>query len=225
MSIIFLPSCKIKKRYGYQSEKLKDYLTSRMQVETVGCCKVFCSKVSSSDTAVVICNNCAAIMEESSAASKIEFVWEIIDNDPDFPFPDYHGEEMTIQDCWRAYEKRNVQDAVRSIISKMDIKALELEENYERTSFCGADLLEPCTEIEKRFAPVRYAVDGADMYHPVSEEEADRRLKEYCSQIKSEKVICYCLSCLDGINRGGRQAVHLLELLFPDDSKDRRSNY
>ena len=74
-----------------------------------------------------MCNNCAAIIEENTDAS-IDFLWQIIDRDPD-----YHGEEMTIQDCWVAFEKRHVQDAVRSLMRKMNIKIVELQENYEKT--------------------------------------------------------------------------------------------
>ncbi len=185
-------------------------------METVGCCKVFCERTAPEDTAVIICNNCATIMEESSKVSKIDFVWELIDRDPNFPFPDYHGERMTIQDCWRAYEKRNVQDAIRSLMRKMNIEVVELAENHENTKFCGADLLEPCTDIEKKFAPKRYAIDGADMYHPIPADEEDAWLAEYCKQIKTDQVVCYCMACLDGIQRGGKQAIHLIELLFPE---------
>ncbi len=216
MSKLFLPSCKVKKQFGSASEKLKNYLEKTQAVETVGCCKVCCNKTTKEDTAVVICNNCAAIMEESSLVSKIEFVWEMIDHDDTFVFPDYHGESMTIQDCWRAYEKRNVQDAIRSLLRKMNIHVVELEENHERTTFCGADLLEECTNVEKKFAPNRYVVEGADMYHPIPKEEEDIWLKNYCKQIKTDTVVCYCMSCLDGIQRGGKKAVHLLELLFPE---------
>ena len=44
--------------------------------------------------------------------------------DPDFPFPDYLGEEMTIQDCWVAFEKRYVQDAVRSLMHSVVLSGL-----------------------------------------------------------------------------------------------------
>ena len=216
MSKLFLPSCKVKKQFGNASTKLKDYLEQTQSVETVGCCKVFCNKTTKDDTAVVICNNCAAIMEESSLVSNIEFVWKIIDHDENFDFPDYHGERMTIQDCWRAYEKRNVQDAIRSLMRKMNIDVVELKENYEQTKFCGADLLEECTDIERKFAPRRYVLEGADMYHPIPKEDEDNWLKNYCRQIETEKVVCYCMACLDGIKRGGKQAVHLIELLFPE---------
>lgn len=217
MSKVFLPGCKVKAKFKYQSDKLQAYLEQKEGVQTVGCCKAFCSQVAPTDIAVVICNNCAAIMEESSAVSQIEFVWNIIDNDPEFPFPDYHGERIVVQDCWRAYEKRYVQDAVRSLMRKMNIVPVELQNNYEKADFCGADLLEPCTDIEKKFAPKRYAVNGANMYKPIPKAEEDDWLRNYCSQITEDKVVCYCMACLDGINRGGKTGKHLLELLFPEN--------
>lgn len=76
-------------------------------------------------------------------------------------------------DCWRAYEKRNVQNAIRSLMKKMNIEIAELEEQ--------------------------------NLY-----------LQKHCHKIETQKVVCYCMACLDGIKRGGRQAVHLLELLFPE---------
>lgn len=216
MSKVFLPGCKLKANFKEPSEKLKAYIEKKEQIHTLGCCKVFCGKVKKEDTVVVVCNNCAAIMEESSLSDHIEFVWEIIDQDEDFIFPDYHGEKMAIQDCWRAYEKRNVQNAIRSLMKKMNIEIAELEENYENTKFCGADLLEPCTETEKKFAPQRYVAEGGSMYHPLSLEEQNLYLQKHCHKIETQKVVCYCMACLDGIKRGGRQAVHLLELLFPE---------
>ncbi len=48
-------------------------------------------------------------------------VWEILDEDNDFPWPDYHDEAITVQDCWRTYDNRALQNAVRSILSRMNI--------------------------------------------------------------------------------------------------------
>ena len=131
MSKIFLPSCKVKANFKSSSEKLKTYLEKAEQINTLGCCKVFCNRIKKEDTLVVICNNCSAIMEENSPVKNIDFVWEIIDRDEHFQYPDYHGERMAIQDCWRAYEKRNVQNAIRSLMKKMNIEIEELEEKFE----------------------------------------------------------------------------------------------
>ena len=46
-------------------------------------------------------------------------------------------------------------------------------------------------------------------------EDEDAWLRDYCGRIKTDKVICYCTACYDGIQRGGKQPLHLLELLFP----------
>ena len=167
MSRVFLPSCKLQARWKEPSAKLLTYLQEKEQVKKIGCCKVFCEKVSPKDQAIVVCNNCAAIMEESSPIRDIEFAWEIIDRDEAFPFPDYHGERMTIQDCLRAYEKRNVQNAIRSLLRKMNINVVELENNFEKADFCGPDLLEPCTEAEQKLAPRRYVMEGGHMYKPL----------------------------------------------------------
>lgn len=118
MANLYFPGCKVKGDFPAASEKLAAYIQSKRVVTPVGCCRVDHDKLTPADTAVVVCNNCANIIAESGDPGQIEFVWEIIDNDPEFPFPDYHGEKMTIQDCWLAVEKRHVQDAIRSRCAK-----------------------------------------------------------------------------------------------------------
>lgn len=108
MGTFFFPSCKVTKQFPYQSQKLQEYLKTQLDILPTGCCRANYRKLSPQDTALVICNNCAAILEESASAGTIEFVWDIIDRDSQFPFPDYHGMEMTVQDCWIAVEKRHV---------------------------------------------------------------------------------------------------------------------
>ena len=221
MSTLFLPSCKIRRFCGPASKQLEAYINERMAVQTLGCCKVFCgsqqAKACEGDTALVVCNNCATFVEESSVVSEVRFVWELIDADPAFAFPDYRGQRMAVQDCWRAYEKRDVQEAVRSLMRKMNIEVVELPEHHEHTRFCGLDLLEPCSALEKRFAPQRYVVEGAGMYTPLPEDEQLERLRAHCAGIDAETVVCYCFSCLEGIRLGGKNAVHLIDLLFPSD--------
>lgn len=216
MSKTFFPSCKVTRQFPVESTKLREYIEHHEQAFTTGCCKVNFKQLSKTDTAIVVCNNCGAIISESSSTSDISFVWEIIDSDLDFVYPDYHGEKVTIQDCWRAYDRNGVHRAVRSILRKMNLEIVELRENRRNCKFCGADLLNPCTDIEKKLAPKRYAINGADMYVPRTITEQDKWLHDWCEQIETDKVVCYCLSCLDGIKRGGKQGIHLIELLFPN---------
>lgn len=214
MSQVFFPSCKAKTAYSNASEKLRQYIQEKYGIEPIGCCKAKYHQLTSNDTAIVVCNNCAAILEESSQVKDIQFVWELIDADEKFPFPDYHGEVMSIQDCWIAFEKRHVQETVRSLLSKMNIQYLELDENYDETRFCGTNLLSPCTEINAKLAYRRYVEEGIHMFTPCTAEEQVERFQKHCKKIKTDRVVCYCTFCTKAINIGGKQGIHMLELLF-----------
>ena len=74
---------------------------------------------------------------------------------------------MTIQDCWLAVEKRHVQDAIRSLMRKMNIDVVELAENHEKTRFCGMNLVAPCNPSNAKLAPKRYVEEGGHMFQPI----------------------------------------------------------
>ena len=98
---------------------------------------------------------------------------------------------------------------------KMNIDVVELAENHENTRFCGMNLTAPCSESNAKLAPKRYVEEGADMFHPMTPEARKAYFQEYCKQFTTEKVVCYCKSCRGGLLQGGKQAFHILELLFP----------
>lgn len=215
MKKIFFPSCKVSSTYKASSDKLNKYIKDKMDIDPIGCCRVNHKQLTNKDTAIVVCNNCAAILRESSDVGDIKFVWEIINEDKDFKFPNYHGETITIRDCWIAVEKRNVQDAIRSLLSKMNINYVEMDDNFEKTRYCGAYLLSPCSEANYSLAPKRYLEYGKDVFTSCTEDEKINKLKDYCKNIKTDKVVCYCKSCTEGIKTGGKEGIHLIQLLFP----------
>ena len=214
MSLLFFPSCKVKANYPEPSARLLEYLGNRYQISTMGCCKVDYPKPAPDDTAVVVCNSCAAICEESSKAGKVSSVWELVDDDPDFQFPDYGRMKVTMQDCWRSYDNASRQTAVRSLLTKMNIEYLELAENFNRTRYCGPSLLDSCPSINAELAPERFVKNGADMFRPFTPDEQKELMRRHCENISTDKVVGYCTSCVLGANMGGRQGLHLVELVF-----------
>lgn len=217
MATLFFPGCQVKKDYPEASKKLAEYIQSKGAVETVGCCRVDHGKATQSDTALVVCNNCANIVSESGDPGEIAFVWEMIDSDPSFPFPDYHGEKMTLQDCWMAADRPNVHKAIRSLLGKMNIQVVELPENREKTTFCGMNLTAPCNPSNAKLAPKRYVEEGGHMFHPMEPEERQAYFNDYCKQFTTDKVVCYCKSCRGALLAGGADARHIIQLLFPED--------
>ena len=165
-------------------------------------------------TMVSICHNCSAIFEEQHPEVKRQSIWELILEDGDFPFPDYHGEKIAVQDCWRSKENRAEQDAVRELMHRMNIDVVELPENHEETKFCGYSLYQPQPPRNPKLAPKRFHEGAQGLFQEHTEEEKKKLMEEYCRGIPTEKVAAYCHYCIRGLNLGGKQGIHLARLLF-----------
>ena len=216
MAEYFFPSCKVVGDFKNESDRLAKYMKKRFGLDPIGCCRPNYSKLEENDKAYVLCNNCAAILEESSKSGNINYVWELIDNDPDFEFPNYRGEAMVVQDCWIAVERRNVQETVRSLMKKMNIDIVELEENFGKTTFCGPNLLSKCNPSNAKLAPKRYENGNSSMFRPMEDAQKKEFFMKYAAKIKTDKAVCYCKYCRDGINMGEKQGLHIIQLLFPE---------
>ncbi|MDU4960081.1 MAG: hypothetical protein E6X17_05390 [Sporomusaceae bacterium] len=215
MATVYFPSCKFKAGYPETSKKLADYINTRYGITITGCCRGTFQFLTEEDTAVCICSACSAFCDESSKAREIVSIWEILVKDEQFPFPDYKGEEITLQDCWRAYDKRSEQAAIRELMQKMNIRVVELAENHEKTRFCGTLVLQVPPAYYGEFAPKRFGKDVPnDFFQPYTDEDKIERMRSHCAGITTEKAACSCVACTNGINLGGKKAVHVMELLF-----------
>lgn len=214
MSIIYFPSCKFTAKFPEVSIKIKQYMADRHGAEVAGCCKRRLDSLTEEDTIVYICNTCAALCEEGSRAGKTVSVWEIILDDPDFLFNHTKGRSMTVQDCWRTYDNKELQDAVRALLQHMRIEAVEQAGNREKTRYCGISLYQTLPERYDLLAPKRFVDDAKDLFIPCPEEEQKVLMQAHCDQIGTEEVLCTCVACVNGIDLGGRSGVHLAELLF-----------
>lgn len=211
MSTVYFPSCKFTEFSPESSRKITAYLARRYGMQIEGCCRPNHTKLTPEDRAYCVCNTCAAICEESSPAD-VHSIWELLQNDEEFPWPDYHGRTMALQDCWRCHDKPAEQDAVRVVLRKMNIHYIELAENREKNRFCGTSLYIPLHPENARFAPKRFVENGSGFFVPTSPEEQKKLMEAHCASIPCDEVVCYCVPCTKGIRLGGKTAHHLMDL-------------
>ena len=121
MKQIFFPGCRIKAGYPNASEKLKQYMKDRWKIDPVGCCKEDHVKIEKDDEVLLICNNCSHDLESLTKCQNITYIYEIIDADDSFIFPDYHGKVIYLQDCFYGYRDHFIDQTVRSLLKKMNI--------------------------------------------------------------------------------------------------------
>ncbi len=238
MSEYYIASCVFTSQFPELSMKIQRYVRDRFGYEIVRCCvpkykiREFEEKMpegaprdcwhdlpdsgqfSKGDRVYSLCHNCNNIIEEMHPEVQVHSLWELLDSDDAFPLSDYRGVKMTVQDCWRSKDRKEEQDAVRSLLRKMNIDIVELEKNRDLTDFCGASLYRPQPPRNPKLAPKHY-VDGASgKFVPHTPQEQEEIMKQYCGQFVTDKVVCYCHYCLEGLKMGGADAVHLAQLLF-----------
>lgn len=234
---IFIAACVFTSKYPNLSLRVQKYLKDRFSMPVIRCCvpqyqlKKFedampdwygtqwsdlpdYQEFTPEHTMVYLCHNCRNIFLEQHLEVATKSLWELILEDESFPLPDFQGETMAIQDCWRSNDNRTEQDAVRALMKKMNINIVELPENHEKTDFCGYSLYQPQPTRNPKLAPHRYVELAEGKFEPHTEEEKKQIMENYCQTIRTDKVVAYCHYCVDGLKLGGKDGIHLAELLF-----------
>lgn len=234
----YIASCVFTTKYPALSKKILEYMASFTDIQTVRCCvpgwkeKIYedkmpkgCmadkwhalpqSRVFSGDDAIwSLCPNCMNITEEWRKLEQVHSLWEWIDADENFRFPDHTGMRVTVQDCWRMRDRSATHDAVRSLLSKMNIEYAEIPLNREKADFCGTSLYRPQVARNPELAPIHYGEQAKGLFGEHTEEEQIQIMKEYCKQYQTDTVVCYCHYCLVGLLAGGVNGIHMAELVF-----------
>lgn len=237
MSCYYIASCMFTAQFPEISLLIQNYIKSKPDIKIVRCCipdyrvehnteRITKSNVQSAwrqlpvsnvfqpeDTVISVCHNCTNIVEEWRGA-KVISLWEMIDCDPLFPFPDYNGLEVTVQDCWRTRERRNEQNAVRSLLRKMNTKYIEADKNHEQTDFCGSTLYREQPAKNSKLAPRHYVEQARGKFINHTREEQLAIMQDYCRQYQTDMVVCYCHYCLEGLLQGNVNGQHIAGLLF-----------
>lgn len=227
-------------RFPELSMRIREYISSFNDIKQIRCCvpgwKVkfyedampegklrdswlampHTADFSDGDCVYSLCSNCSNIIEECNPGVNVHSLWELIDNDSTFHLPDYSGMKVTIQDCWRSRDRSEVQNSVRSLLTKMNIEYVEAQKNHAETDFCGVTLYKPQIARNPALAPKHYKYGTEGLFLPHTEEEQRQIMKDYCSNYKTDTVVCYCHYCLEGLQIGGVNGIHIANLLFPE---------
>lgn len=145
---------------------------------------------------ITACQNCYMTISENSPNLKVRSLWEII---PEIGLPEelvgkgkVSDIEFTIHDACPTRYNSGIHDGVRWIAKELGYKIKESDNSREKTSCCGF----------------------GGMVVPANPELAKELMKKSSSELISEYVITYCASCREAMAIGGKNSVHILNLLF-----------
>lgn len=208
----YLPGCDVSKNHPEAMRKIKKYMQeNNVIIDT--CCRVTDTFLKKEDTIINNCTLCHLILKETHPDNECLSLYEYILNDENFPFVDHGGKEITVQDCWRTREHLALQKAVRKCLQKMNFTIIEMEENYNKTNYCGVWLNNPPANDCVTLAPKTFSNIIENHTHLLSKTEQVANMKEWVKQYTTQQVVVYCNGCERGIKLGGGNVTHLVELL------------
>ena len=137
MKYIFAPGCALILYKPNLVEKLHSLLNSNLgEMELLStCCRKF-PELEPGIKVINICPGCDRRYRENYEAGTIS-LWEILVDGDFFDYPDYGGMKMTVNDACPTRTEGHVHDAVRNIMTNMNIEVIEPAATRNKGKCCG----------------------------------------------------------------------------------------
>lgn len=205
---LYYPSCNFTKASPEAAKRLMALMKEVMPA--TGCCRVEKAVVDEETVGVYFCQACRETLEarvENRPSTQNLFVY--LDAQPGFSWPDYAGLTVNVQDCWRDREHPEIWEATRSVLRKMGVNIIEMEENREKSVYCGNLHFEP-----QKPENIALLAPYADIPLWQAPEDVQAALmREQAEKYTAPLTVTTCNRCTRGIELAGGNAVHLVELV------------
>ncbi|MEW9095919.1 MAG: FAD-dependent oxidoreductase [Clostridiaceae bacterium] len=153
---------------------------------------------------IVACQSCYLTISECSPQLKVRSLWEVL---PEIGLPKEaigvgKGSDITIaiHDSCPTRNKSSIHDGIRWAMKEMDYKVEEPPHTRENTRCCGF----------------------GGMVVPANPELALRIMQKRTDEVKSDYMVTYCAACRESMVKGGKKAVHMLDLIFGGQYNSKR---
>jgi Fe-S oxidoreductase len=140
-----------------------------------------------------VCPGCDKRFGNDYKNSSTISLWEILAESDFFTFPDHKGRSMSILDACPTRDKKKVQDAIRKILHKMNIKLVEPKNTGTKSICCGDSF-----------------------YGLIPVEKVKEQMVKRSSEMPLDDVAVYCVSCIKSVYIGRRRPNYLVDLLFDE---------
>jgi|GEM_PF-445770 len=211
---IYFPSCNFQKQFPDTARKIRSWLSTQPDVTIAGCCKATYSLPAPGDTIVTICLSCMHLLEEARPDVPHISFFEFLLTRNDFPWPDMHLEDITIQDCFRARHHHALQSAVRECLQRINANIIEMDHNKDDELYDGSFLFHPAYPSNIEMAPGYFKEYLQNYITIIPQEKWKGLFEEHARLYKTARIACYCNVCTSAAVEGGAEALHLAELIF-----------
>lgn len=197
MEYIYAPGCALMLYKPQLAEKLKSYIEEAYgTMDTLlTCC--FKSQALQPDTCIVTpCSTCDKRYKNLYKDCSTVYFLDVLANSDTFPFPDYGGQEMSIQDTCSGRTDDLYMNAIRKLLTRMNIRLVEAERSGKRGKCCGQVF-----------------------YGKLPVEQVEEKMRARAQEMPKEDVVVYCSSCIQSMSVGGKRPRFIIDLLFGEPTE------
>lgn len=189
---IFAPGCALMLYKPEVAEKIHAFLNINVgEMEMLMTCCQRDPEVKQAAQIINICPGCDKRFRSGYDNVSTISLWEILADSDFFPFPDYHNQPMTIIDACPTREQVKVHQAIRKLLTRMNINLVEPKNTGTRSTCCGDSF-----------------------YGEIPTEKVKGLMIKKASEMPGNEIIVYCVSCSKSVFIGGKQPRYLVDLLF-----------
>ena len=200
MEYVFAPGCALMIYKPRLAEKLQEYVEKeygKMKM-LLTCC--FNTQSLVPGTCIVTpYSTCDKRYKNLYKDCSTIYFLDVLAKSETFPFPDYGGVQMSIQDTCSGRTDDLYLNAIRKLLERMNIRLVEAERSGKRGKCCGQVF-----------------------YGKLPIEQVEAKMKARAEEMPKEDVVVYCASCIQSMSVGGKRPRFIIDLLFgePTEAKN-----
>ena len=201
MKYLYAPGCALMAYKPHLADKLKEVVTNLYgEMDTLLSCCFTKPQLEAGTQIVTPCATCAEKYNKQYSDCSALFVLSAIAESKDFPFPDYGGQCMSIQDTCSARSHPEYLATIRRLLERMNIQLVEPAKTGQRAKCCGQVF-----------------------YGKLDINKVEGQMKIRANEMPCEDVVVYCASCIMSMTVGGKQPRYILDLLFNEPTEMRNA--
>ena len=190
------PGCALKIYKPKLADKVHSFLRQELGAldEHLICCRHE-PQLDGPSKIINVCPGCDKRYSELYEGVSTISLWEVFADNDKFPFPDYKGAKMSINDACPARDKPEIYGAIRRLLERMNIEVVEPKRTKEKGVCCGDTFFDKI---------------------PVDKVKA--QMKKRAAEMPCDDVVTYCVSCSKSMHIGGKSPRYIVDLLFSEET-------
>jgi Fe-S oxidoreductase len=194
--LVFAPGCALMIYKPELAGKIHKYLNEAFgEMEMLLTCCQHNPNLPENTRVINVCPGCDMRFGKDYKGVSTISLWELINENSFFDFPDYEGRSLSIIDACPTRDEERVQNSIRALLIKMNIRLVEPKNTRKESTCCG---------------DVYYGSMPTDKVKEIMTEKA--------LEMPVNDIVVHCVFCIVAVCNGGKNPKYIADLLFNEDS-------